>query len=767
MVQSEAWKTAQHDPGDLRREMLEGHGGKLANMLVGLIINSNDAYERVGIEKPRKIKIEIDKTKDKTVKEQKGKARIRVIDWAEGMDYEEFCRNFESYGGPKSRWEAGKKISGLFGREASDIMWSNVAARYLCIKGEKGYVCEFKPIVDFRPNILDRRAVKQLRSEYAGSGALTVAEFYLNEDYRLPAFNALTDTLRKHFRLRLINQNKNVKISLLYIQQTGKKKNEAIINFEPLESEGEGADLIGQETFKMIYKKYPEFDVSAKLFKKKDRDLIQAGIDREGGLLIYADDDTVIDLNLFDFDESAFVAYNRRFFGYVRLGIADIIRKELRNASQKLALIEVDRSGLRRRNSEFYDNLRQILDGWLRPYIEKEQTLISSSSARTLTSDWNRKLKPLWADINKVISDKTGKTGKIIKPKGTPPNTLEFARDKIKTSEGMTYRIELLFNTQVIKSGTSFHVKSDNAHIHVSPEFGVIPNPNHSEFSKVARCTITICADIANEDAKIEASVPGYEPAILYVSSVEPDIHVPDDGIEWWPDEFEAAEGKISYPTLWVDMTNEKMSGSISITSKEKFIEIQDSLIELDKINILKDDPKRGLKVGKVRPRIKANGINNKGTVSANIDTLNDDLQVAVVDEKIVHSPGWWTFNGIDWEAHPSMDLDLYPNGQGKICFNINHPLMASYFGSNVDDAPTRVKKNHDLQLLAAHMVVDFICHQISRDAWRNLDSTNPNLEIGTRDPNRMDFQVYTYVMKLKEIYGVDWVERFTEVLSG
>ncbi|MFA5367115.1 MAG: hypothetical protein WC333_04485 [Dehalococcoidia bacterium] len=767
MAESKKWETAIHDPGDMSREMREGHGGKLVNMLVGLIINSNDAYERAGIEKPRKIRIEIDKTKEKIVKGRKGKARVRVVDWAEGMDYDDFGRNFQSYGGPKSQWKAGKKISGLFGREASDIMWSNVSARYLCIKAGQGYVCEFRPIVDFKRYVLTKREIKPWIKEYAANQTLTVAEFYLDEDYPITPFDPLVSMLRKHFRLRLINKNNNIKITMVYIQQSGKKRNEANIKFEPLELEGEGAELVDEYAFKMRYKAYPEFNGEAMLYKKKDREITQSGIDREGGLLIYADDETVMDLTLFGFDESAYAAYNRRFFGYIRLNVADIIRKELRDASQKLAVIEVDRSGLRKRNSEFYGNLKQIMDDWLRPNIEKEQTAISSTSARSLTSDWNRKLRPLWAEINKIISDKTGRAGKVVGPKGPPPDTLAFARSKISPSEGAIYRIELLFNTRTITPGSPYKVTCDNSQVHVVPNSGIVPKANHPNLTMVGRQIITICADAADEEACIEAIVPGYEPAVLHVSSVEPDIHVPVDGIEWWPDEFEAAEGEISHPTLWVDITKTQISSGIKISSSDEFIEIQDSFIEVSQLYIVKDDPIRNIKVGKIRPRMKAHGINQQGTLIAEMDMFSDILQLSVVEKEPRRPPGWWTFSGIQWEKGYSPDIDLYPNGRGEVCFNITHSLIASYFGSNAADAPILVKKDVGLQRLAAHMVVDFILNDISRNAWRNVDSANPNFEIETRDNNRMAEQVYNYVMKLKGTHGVDWVEKIAEALSG
>ena len=76
----ERWEQAAHDPGDLRREMEEGHGGRLVNMLVGLIINANDSYERSGQSGKRVIRVEVDRTQTRRANGRQGKARIRVMD---------------------------------------------------------------------------------------------------------------------------------------------------------------------------------------------------------------------------------------------------------------------------------------------------------------------------------------------------------------------------------------------------------------------------------------------------------------------------------------------------------------------------------------------------------------------------------------------------------------------------------------------------------------------------------------------------------------
>ena len=767
MAKAAKWETAQHDPGDLRREMQEGHGGKLVNMLVGLIINSNDAYERESIEGPRRVTIEVDKTKTKSAGGRQGRARVRVVDWAQGMDYEDLGRSFQSHGGPKSQWQAGKKISGLFGREASDIMWSNVASRYLCIKDGRGYSCQFRPLADFRRHYLEKRDAQRFQGEYETVKSLTIAEFYLDEDYSIPHFSSLVDGLSKHFRLRLINQNPNVYILLAYTQQSGSKLNTARISFLPLEKDSGGAELIEQQSFSMQYKGYPEFKIEAQLHKKKDRDLTQSGIDREGGLLIFADDETVIELSLLGLDDPAYTAYNRRFFGYVRLHIADILRQELRHPSQRLALIEADRSQLKRRNSEFYDRLKQIIDNWLRPHIEKEQAAVSSTAAPELTGRWNRRLRPLLAEINRVINEKTGRTGVIVREDGTPPDVMKFGRDKITTSEGTVYRIELLFNAEVIQPGSAFEITSDNTRIHVDTDSGTVPEVNHPKFPNVARKTIRIWAEAPDEDARVDALVKGHEPASVQVFSVEAHIHVPTDGLEWWPADFHATDGEISHPTLWVDMIKMKPQGLISISSPDDFIRIRDSSIETDQVPILREDVVRGIKVGRVRPRFTAEGKDQQGQVLAAVESFSDALLVHVLDKQDRRPPGHWTFTGIQWEVGPSAEVDLYPNAKREVCFNVSHPLITSYFGSSATDAPERVKNDPALQRLAAHMVVDFILNQLSRDAWRSEDTHNPNLEMGTRDRNRMDWEVYNYVMKLKGRYGPRWVEHIVGVLGS
>lgn len=760
------WEKAAHDLGDLRREMQEGHEGKLLNMLVGLIINSNDAYERAEIKRPRKIQVEVDKTKSRNVGDQKGKARVRVIDWAEGMTYEDFGKNFESYGGAKSGWEDGRKISGLFGREASDIMWSNIAANYTCIKDCNGYACQFRPIAEFRRYRLDNRSTAAITKDYSVKKALTIAEFFLNEDYHLPHFDTLANGLKNHFRLRLINQNPGIEISLHYTQFSNPRNVSAVIKFDPLEKEGLGADLLANDTLYLKYKSYAPIKAEVNLFKKKDRDLRQIG-DREGGLLIYADDETVLELSLLGFDESAYTAYNRRFFGYVKLHIADIVRQELRKAAQQFALIEVNRSQLRHRG-EFYENLKKILDSWLRPHIEAEQAASSSSSPSEFTVAWNRKLKSVFAEINQVAREKTGETGKTVKADGIPPDIMKFARNKIVTSEGTVYRLELLFNTDVIRPDTPFDLSGDNPSIHIDPVRDVVPPANHDQFRNVARKTIRIWSERANEATTISANVEGFEPATVQVLSVEAQIHAPSTGIEWWPDEFEAVENEVSHPTLWIDLNILKVDDSINLSSPAKFVKIIDAQIPISRVDILKESHEMGLKIGRVRPRFKASGLDSKTHIRAAIDALAADLKIRVIEKKNRPPSGSWMFNGIDWViGNIPKDVDLYPNTDNQVCFNLSHPLIAGYFGSNTKDAPVKVAKDRGLQLLAAHLVVDYILNDISRKAWKSEQTTTPNLEIGTRDSENQAFQVYTYVMKLKGVYGQRWVEAIAKVLGS
>ena len=661
------WEKAAHDLGDLRREMQEGHEGKLLNMLVGLIINANDAYERAGIERPRKIQVDVDKTKSRNVGDQTGKARVRVIDWAEGMTHEGFGKNFESYGGAKSGWEEGRKISGLFGREASDIMWSNIASNYVCIKDSQGYACQFRPIAEFRRYPLDNRSASVIKKDYSVKTALTIAEFFLHKDYHLPHFDTLVNGLKNHFRLRLINQNPNIEINLSYIQYTNPKNVSAVIKFNPLEKEGLGADLLDRRDLYIKYKNYPPIKAEVALYKKKDRDLNQIG-DREGGLLIYADDETVLELSLLGFDESAYTAYNRRFFGYVKLHIADIVRQELRKAAQQFALIEVDRSALRHRG-EFYDNLRKTIDGWLRPFIEAEQAASSSSTHSEFTDAWNRKLRSVFAEINQVAREKTGETGKTIKTDGIPPEIMKFARNKIVTSEGTIYRLELLFNTEAIQPDTPFHIYSDNPSFHIDPVDDVVPLANHDQFRNVARKTIRMWAERANETTIISASVQGFEPATVEVLSIEAQIHAPSNGIEWWPDEFEAVENEVSHPTLWIDMNILKGDDSIKVSSPAKFVNIIDAQIPIARVDILKERSELGLKIGRIRPRFRASGLDSRTHISASTNSHVADLKVRVIDKKNRPPSGSWMFNGIDWVIGSiPRDVDLYPNTNSQVC---------------------------------------------------------------------------------------------------
>lgn len=752
-----------HKP--LRREMQEGHGGRLVNMLVGLIINANDAYERSAKTDKRTIRVEVDRTKTKQASGRQGKARIRVVDWAQGMDYEDFG-NFSAYAGAKSHWAPGANISGLFGREASDIMWSNVGSRYVSIKNGKGYVCEFRPPVHYRRFELDRRVTKQFQEEYkVGKGNFTLAEFYLDQDYRLPSHDHLVQGLKNHFRLRLIHANLSVEVWLRYTDSKGSRKPQRII-FTPLETEDEGADLLAQEEFELSYKHYPPFMAEGRLFRKRGRELRQSGPEREGGILVYADDETVMEHSLFSFDDGTYAPYTGRLFGYLKLNVAAILRQELREAAHRIALIEVDRSQLKRR-TDFYEMLKTRAEAWLKPWVDAERERTAQTRAVEVTSGWNRRLRPLFAEINRVINQKTGQSGAQVKGSdGTPPEVMEFAREKVVTSAGTVYRVDLLCNTNVVPPGSRVVLESDNPNIVVQPPQDVVPDPNHRAFEEVARIFVRLSAEREGEQGIITATAPGYASASLKVESIEPEVHFPHEGIEWWPDTFEAVGGRVSHPTLWVDLTRVTDGDLIRVSSPSGAVEVLDQEVVPSAVRVVKDDAATDIRVGRVRPRFRANGRRGQGTLDAVWETLRDTLTLEIVDPREPPVPGNWTFSGIEFEEGPE-ELDVYPNPEGKICLNVRHSLVSSYFGTSSDEAVRYVKSDASARRLAAHLVVDCILNDLSRKAWRNEHGPNANMDIGTRDPTRMDWQVYTYVMKLKAQYGVRWVQSLVEVLGS
>ena len=760
------WEKALHDPDDLLREMQEGHGRRLVNMLAGLIINAADAYERTDETDQRVIRVDVDRTKQKRASGRDGKARVRVIDWANGMDYDDFG-GFSAYGGEKSAWAPGTKISGLFGREASDIMWSNVGSRYLSVKDGHGYVCEFRPRVEFKRRELDRRATKQLQEDFkVGQGNFTLAEFHLDKDYSLPHHDHLVHALTNHFRLRLINTNASIAVWLRYTDSKGSRKPRQI-TFPPLEAEGKGADLLSEQVFELRYKGYPPFAAEGRLFRKLDRDLTQSGIERESGILVYADDATVMELSLFNFDDEQYWPYTRRLFGHLKLNVAGILRQELREADHRLALIEVDRSQLRRR-TEFYEMLKAHVGAWLKPWVDAERERTAQSRAVEVTSGWNRRLRPLFAEINRVINEKTGESGAQVKgEKGAPPEVLEFARDRVVTSTGTVYRLDLLCNTNAVPPGSRVVLESDNASVTVEPAQHVVPDPNHSVFEDVARMVVRISAQHEGEQATITATVPGFASASVAVASIEPDVYFPHEGIEWSPDTFQAVGGRVSHPTLWVDLARVTDADTIRVFSTEDTVEVLDHEIQPSSVRVLKEDPLAGIRIGSIRPRFKANGQRGHGILEAAWETLHDELAFDIIDPRDPRVPGNWIFNGIEFEEGPAEDVDVYPTEDGKIALNVRHPLIASYFGASSEEAVNRVKTDPHVRRLAGHLVVDWIVNSISRKAWRNEYGPRANMEIGTRDPSQMDMQVYTYVMRLKAQYGARWVDSLATALAG
>ena len=332
--------------------------------LIELITNSVDSYKRLYESKEfEKAEIKISYWKNPIKKYS-----IYFRDFAEGVNYSptDGSKSFSQImkmGAYTSGYDQAD-VRGFHGVGLKDVLvaWSKETPEVISIRNNKltdvrfvrrkdGFGCEYLK-KDATVTQEDRKTLGLKENGF-------IIHSTIPKDWSTPKMITLVERLSSHRELRKILESKKFKIT--FESMTGAITKE-------LEYELPRGDVIDSGTFKIIHKlegKPRDFLISYSI-KLSEKDLAQTprlGIDRRGGLLVYHGDYSVLDLTLFDYDNSS---YAKRLFGEIRIS-GD---KEDMKLLLEEGLVDEKRRGLLRDN-KFNVELAEKMNEILKKVVDK------------------------------------------------------------------------------------------------------------------------------------------------------------------------------------------------------------------------------------------------------------------------------------------------------------------------------------------------------------------------------------------------------------
>ena len=445
------------DPRHTVRRIKTAMQGNAIRALVELITNADDSYIRLeGDNKVHKGLIEVLYRKDGY------RGLFAVRDHAEGMSIEDLRRSFKKYGSATSGLTTGKRVRGYFGQGAKDALAGMVDGKICTFKDGRFVECRLyiengKPMYEFSDAI---PATVNLRSTHNIGANGTIAYFAV--DSQVPRLSTVHEELANNYLLRKIMTNPERKVFLL--EDDGKARR---LRYQM----PEGKENLPDD-FHVSYGDYGDFPIHISIWRS-ERELRQTGDDRDGGLLLLDDEDTVLGISLFKYDNEPLAA---RFFGEVRIGrFRELLEREE-------TVLSEERDGLVTRHP-FCQKLIPELEKRIEIKVKEERLRKQKEDESRIDRDETNRYRKAFSILNEIAEIEAQAVINLgAKPTDQieePPNGFCLYPPSAQITVGKRYAFELRLNTKVVRHGsvikvTCTHPKIRNltAEIKVSFEDG-------------------------------------------------------------------------------------------------------------------------------------------------------------------------------------------------------------------------------------------------------------------------------------------------------
>jgi len=717
----------------IKRAFARGIGKSIPKILTELITNADDSYRRLedAARREGKSAVRTDPAPI-IVLFDRARKKFSVIDHAEGLTDLQMQERFVTYGQESTDRSRGLRTRSLFGKGLRDVLFTQYHGQVKSIKEGLFYNCRFRwkesggherPFVEIKP---PSRVTAELRKALGIPSNGTLVEFQLSDGVHNPQPKKLFEDLSRFYMLRMINSSPHREVRLKVVDRRGEVLLERVVSYQFPETEVKERvqDQIQTDVGTAI-----EIDGEIGL---ADHELKQGEVgyvEREGGLLLLDEDDTVLDLHLFGFDDDPAA---RRVFGVMRLrGAGAYIRAKLNQAEPEEILTET-RDGLER-NLPFYRSLRDRIQPRLQPLVETLRAL--GPEPRERLSDPTRERHQQALDIlNRLAGEILGKSARVpLIPSALlnpPPEGIAFATPHISVQTGVRTPAALLINTILVKRGDTIGILSDKSEIVASPETIVIGDDRVENGLLVK--LIRIESQHANVSGNVSATWKGTS-TTLAVTTTSREVLTPINGVEFERDEYSVGLGARRHLRVFVDVDKIGLGSTLNLVSDESGLRVIEPTIDLRDSHLitpliaLVDVAVRGVEVGR------------EIMVTATCQQYVAGTKVSVVKRENKERGKFGLFKGYRFQPLDRKVQSLYVP-DGVILINTKDPVNASYFGT---EPYTAVEQKYHCQMRLADLILE-------ECLWILVSQALESGKLDRRFPNNPEIDVRNYVDEKK-----------------
>lgn len=717
----------------IRRAFSRAIGKSIPKILTELVTNADDSYRRLeGAPDQPASKRSVTDPSPITVVFERGKRRFSVIDQAEGLTEKEMQERFVTYGQESADRARGFRTRSLFGKGLRDVLFTQRYGQVKSIKNNLFYNCRFrwkdvggqeKPFVDIKA---PSRATAELRKALAIPGNGTLVEFELAEVVPNPQPNKLLEDLSHFYLLRMICSSPHREVMLKALDGHGKivLEKQVSYRFPEIEIKDRFKDQLATDLLTTI-----EIEGEIGL---TERELTQGEVgyvEREGGLLVLDEDDTVLDLHLFGFDEDPAA---RRVCGIVRLkGAGAYIRAKLNQKDPEEILTET-RDGFDK-NHAFYRSLRDRIQPRLQPIVSKLREL--GPQPKEKLSERTRERHQQALDIlNRLASEILGKTARVplipASVKTPPPQGIAFTSSHISVQTGVSTPAALLVNTALVQPNDVIDVVSDRPEITVSPVAITIGEDRGEGGLQVK--IVRIRSEYADTSGTITA-IWKQTPAVLDVTTTAREVITPVNGLEFERDEYAVRLRGRRHLRGFVDIDKVPIGSEIELTADKPGLRLLESKIKVGQSHLVTP------RVAQVEFSVTGTDLARDIIVTATTLQYVAGTKVSVVKREKQERGKFGLFKDYRFQPLERKVQSLYVP-DGIILINTKDPVNERYFRGEPYKA---VEEDFHCQTRLADLI-------LNECLWILVSQALESGKLDRRFPNNPEIDVRNYVDEKK-----------------
>lgn len=698
------------DSRHIKREFQKALRGSIPKILTELVTNADDSYRRVMQDRSSDPSLPVESPAPITIEFNRRKNLFAVVDHAEGLTDKQMEKSFTTYGKDSRDHLSGHNTRSLFGKGLRDVLFTQYHGRVKSIRDGVFYVCEFRwkdkaghesPVIDIKT---PRPADASLRAALGIPRNGTRVEFELAGDVRKPQTPKLVETLCQFYMLRNINANTDRLVSLRVLSAGSKAVSHQLTYSPP--------DLDVKCHVDTIYRPDAKHSIAISGdIGLTDIELPQGEVgytDRVGGILVVDEDDAVLDLSLFGYDDDPDA---RRISGRLHFdGVGAYIREKLNQSSPEEILTDT-RDGFDK-NHAFYRGLRDILKPYITPIVEtlREQ---AKGVRLNLSAETQKRHKDAFDLLNKLANDLLGDVGTEPRIpdhlKMPPPTGIAFLRQDIVIRAGVVTPLPMLINTEMIAENEVINITSKNPHISCVPMQYSLDTAARAEnpFIKVLR----ISSDQFDISGTIVAQCGEYN-ASVNVHTVAREIVTPIDGLQFEREKYKVRIGGTRALTLYVDTKKIPVGSQIDFTISNEGIGVRPVALIVQEAALVTQE------IAACKITVAAKIEIMEANVRAVTGTYIADAHIAVTDKQEEKEHGaHGLFKGCEYAAHENLKAQsIFNEDTGMIIINLADPVNERYFSDNSDGATKAVEEKAYCQVRLADLILnECLQHMVAR----------------------------------------------------